>query len=361
MIARPVNSINSRSSLPDVKRKKLNFTGFSYIIYVMGTKKKKQTSQAKGKNQADYDSAWKDVVEMLFESFLEFFFPHIHRDIDFSKGIEILSHELRQTTPASKVGKRYADVLVKVHLKDGSQKCFCVFIHVEVQGKKEPHFMVRMFVYYYRAFDKFREEGTDVISLVVLTDEDESWRPDEYFFSRWGFEHRMKIPIVKLIDYKNKKELKEKLETSTNPMTMVVKAQLKSYELKKADDKKKSTVKWEFIRQCYEKGYAKEQIDILLKFIDWIIQLPEDLNRQLSEKISKIEEVHKMPYVTSWERIAKKDGEKIGKKIGEKIGEKKGKLETARELIKNGVDINIIARATGFPKEEIKKLAATVH
>jgi predicted transposase/invertase (TIGR01784 family) len=40
---------------------------------------------------------------------------------------------------------------------------------------------------------------------------------------------------------------------------------------------------------------------------------------------------------------------------------KEGKLETARELIKRGVDINIIAEATGFSREEIEKLAEIVH
>ena len=323
----------------------------------MSTKQKTGTSQAKKKKSSDYDSAWKDVIEILFEAFLEFFFPHIHRDVDFSKGIEILSSELRKITPAGKAGNRYADVLVKVHLKDGSQKCFCVFIHVEVQGTKETDFMLRMFIYYYRAFDKYREEGTEVISLAILTDEDENWRPDEFVSGRWGFEHRMKIPIVKLIDYKNKEELREKVETSINPMAMVVKAQLKSYELKSADDKKKSTVKWELIRQCYEKGHTKTEINALLKFIDWIIRLPEGLSRQLSEEIIKLEEEYKMAYVTSWERIAKEDGIKIG----EKKGEERGKLEAARGLIKRGVDMDIIAEATGFPREEIEKLAAAMN
>ena len=40
--------------------------------------------------KTDQDSAWKDVIEGLFEPFTEFFFPPIHKDIDFSKGIEIL-------------------------------------------------------------------------------------------------------------------------------------------------------------------------------------------------------------------------------------------------------------------------------
>ncbi len=34
----------------------------------------------------DYDSAWKEIIEDLFEDFLLFFFPDIHGDIDWSKG-----------------------------------------------------------------------------------------------------------------------------------------------------------------------------------------------------------------------------------------------------------------------------------
>ena len=42
-------------------------------------------------------------------------------------------------------------------------------------------------------------------------------------------------------------------------------------------------------------------------------------------------------------------------------GMKEGKLETAKELIKRGVDINIITEATGISREEIEKLASTIH
>jgi predicted transposase/invertase (TIGR01784 family) len=41
---------------------------------------------------------------------------------------------------------------------------------------------------------------------------------------------------------------------------------------------------------------------------------------------------------------------------GMEKGVKKGKIQTAKELIKNGIDIDIIARSTGFTKQEIKKL-----
>jgi predicted transposase/invertase (TIGR01784 family) len=337
--------------------------------------KEQNASEQSGKKKTDFDSAWKDVIEGLFESFTGFFFPDIYKDIDFSKGIEILDSELRDIAPYGNVGKRYADELVKVHLKDGSLACVWVFIHIEVQGSREKKgiFPERAYIYNYRIYDKNIDKGVKVISVAILTDEDENYRPDEYLVRQWGFELRMKIPMVKIIDFKNKKELREKLETSDNPMAMVVKAQLERYELKKADNKKKSTVKWELIRQCYERGYTKEEIRVLLKFIDWLIRLPEGLNKQLSKKITKLEEGYKMPYVTSWERIAEKEGvkrgvkigeergEERGVKIGEERGEKKGKIETARKLIKRGVDIDIIADATGFSKEEIEKLAAIDH
>jgi hypothetical protein len=178
--------------------------------------------------------------------------------------------------------------------------------------------------------------------------------------SQWGFELRMKIPIVKIIDFNYNKEMQDKLERTDNPMAMVVNAQLKSYELKKAGNKKKSTVKWELIRQCYERGYTKKRIDALLKFIDWLIRLPDDLDKQLTKKVSKLEEEYKMPYVTSWERIAKKEGEEIGEERGVKIGEERGAKtnakETARRMLADDFSIESIAKYTGLTEEEIKAL-----
>lgn len=158
----------------------------------------------------------------------------------------------------------------------------------------------------------------------------------------------MKFPLVKIIDYKYKKELQEKLEKSDNPMAMVVKAQLKSYELKKADNNKKSSVKWQLIRQCYNKGYSKKEIKTLFKFFDWIIRLPDDYEKQLTEKIIKFEEENKMPYVTSWE--------KIGEKKGKKEGKKEEKLETAKRMLLNNFSIEQVVTITGLTEKEVKAL-----
>ena len=51
------------------------------------------------------------------------------------------------------------------------------------------------------------------------------------------------------------------------------------------------------------------------------------------------------------------EGKEKGIEEGIEKGIEKGKIQTARELIKNGIDIDIIARATGITKQEIKRLA----
>lgn len=77
--------------------------------------------------------------------------------------------------------------------------------------------------------------------------------------------------------------------------------------------------------------------------------------------VIKIEEEYKMQYVTIWEREAKKEGQVLGEKRGEKRGEEKARLETARELVRYGVDIDIISKSTGLSREEIEKLVETVQ
>jgi predicted transposase/invertase (TIGR01784 family) len=309
--------------------------------------------KSKKTRQPEYDSAWKDIIEEHFEPFLEFFFPDIHRDIDFSRNPEILSRELRKIFPDAKTGKRYADILIKVYLNDGTPRYLCLFIQVEIQGSREIHFMERMFTYHYRIFDKYKDQGAKIVSLAILTDEKESYRPEEYCSEGWGFSLRMKVPIVKILDYKNKKELREKLENSANPMSMIVKAQLRSFAARIGDNKKKYSIKFELIRQLLKHGYDGKYIRSLFNFIDLVFRLPEGLEKKLSEEVSKIEEEHKMAYVTSWEKIAKKEGKREGKR--------EGILETAKKMIKKGIDKETIIEITGFSREELEKLSQTSH
>jgi hypothetical protein len=325
-------------------------------------KERKQTSTAgkkkpkKEEEKSKYDSAWKKVIKQLFKDFLLFFFPEIYHAIDLSKPIIFLDHELKEIYPDSGLGDRDADVLVKVHLKDNRISYIAVYIHIEVQGQQRPDFMERIFIYLYRAFDIRKETHIPVISVAILTDDNKEYRPNEYFFSLFGFELKMRIPIIKILDYKYNQELIEKLETTDNPMAMIVKAQLKSLEEKGADVDRKFEVTKELIRQCYKNGYTDKETKIILNFFDWVIRLPEGFKERIKEVIKQVEEEFKMEYVPIWLRDEREEGIKIGEKRGVEIGEKRGKIETAKNMLKKGFEIAVIVELTGLKRKEIEKL-----
>ena len=240
-----------------------------------------------------------------------FFFPHIHAEIDWSKGYEFLDKELEKIVRDAETGRRYADKLVKVFLLNGGETW--LLIHIEIQDDRDNEFEKRMFVYNYRISDRYDRE---VVSLAVLTDKSSKWRPGKYTRGRWGCETVFRFPVIKLTDYRKKWE---KLEQDQNPFSLVVMAHLKSKSVKKGESRKRW--KLHLMRLLFERGYDRQDILELFRFIDWLVELPEDIEKQFQDELTEITEEKKMPYVTSIERLAKKDG----------------MLQTAREILLESV------------------------
>lgn len=63
----------------------------------------------------------------------------------------------------------------------------------------------------------------------------------------------------------------------------------------------------------FEKGYSREEIIGLFRFIDWLMSLPEELAADFKAELKREEEAGRMRYVTSIERIAKQEGIEEGK------------------------------------------------
>src|SRR5947209_19238484 len=170
----------------------------------------------------DYDSPWKEALDVYFEPFLALLFPGVHAQIDWSRGHESLDKEFQQVVREAELGRRYVDKLVKVWTKEGIE-CW-VLIHVEVQTAREAEFPRRMYVYNYRIFDRYNRP---VASLAVLADDDPSWRPDEFRQSLFGCEAGIRFRPVKLLDFAAYEAM---MEASTNPFAKVVLAHLKARE-----------------------------------------------------------------------------------------------------------------------------------
>ncbi|MBW4586861.1 transposase [Aetokthonos hydrillicola Thurmond2011] len=248
--------------------------------------------------RTDYDSPWKEIIELYFPDFLEFFFPLAYAEIDWTRPHEFLDTELQQLEPDAEIGKRLVDKVVKVWLLDGEEAW--VLVHVEVQGHYDSQFPKRMYTYNYRLFDRHQKR---VISLAVLADEEPNWRPSSYKYQLGGCSVSLEFPIAKLLDYEAQWET---LEETTNPFGVVVIAHLKTKATRRNPE---SRLQWKLslVRRLFERGYSRQDILGLFRFIDWIMVLPDDLARSFKVEVRSYEEKQRMRYVTSIERLAKEE------------------------------------------------------
>jgi hypothetical protein len=248
---------------------------------------------------SDFDSPWKEALDLYFEAFLAFFFPQTHAAIDWTRGYETLDKELQQVVPDAERGRRLADKLVKVWRRDGEETW--VLIHVEVQGQAEADFPQRMYVYNYRLFDRYNRQ---VVSLAVLTDERANWRPDRFGYSLWGCTVGIQFPVVKLLDYAGQEAA---LEAHPNPFATVVLAHLKALETR-GDAGARYNWKLHLARGLYARGMDKQVIFQLLRFMDWMMDLPRGLALQFHEEVYRLGKEKIVPYLTSFERFALEKG-----------------------------------------------------
>ena len=125
--------------------------------------------------QDDYDSPWKEAIEIMLADFMAFYFPSAWKAIDWEQPHRFLDQELQKILPESDTGRRVVDKLVEVALVDGGDQW--IHLHIEIQSSPEADFAERMMIYHYRIFDRFRRP---VASLAMLADRRRGWRPGPY-------------------------------------------------------------------------------------------------------------------------------------------------------------------------------------
>ena len=279
---------------------------------------------------ADYDTSWKEALQQYFEPFLTFCFAEVHTLIDWSRQPQSLDKELEQIVREAESGKRIADKLFKVWLRDGEEAW--VLIHVEVQSQEESDFAKRMYQYNYRSFDLYEQP---VISLAVLGDERVAWRPSSYGYALGGCEVSLKFPVVKLLDYEARWQ---DLEESTNPFAVMVMAHLKT-KATRGKPQERQQWKWNLVRRLLERGYDQEDIRKLFRLVDWMMTLPNELQRSFEEQLTRYQEERKMPLLSRMELRAMQKGIEQGIEQGRQEGIEQGSLQTARESVLEVLEI----------------------
>jgi hypothetical protein len=296
----------------------------------------------------DHDSPWKEALENRFPEFLEMLFPAIHAEVDWSRELEFLDKELQQVVQDAERGRRHADKLVKVWASDGSETW--VLIHVEVQGDVEAAFAERMYVYHYRLFDRYK---MDIVSLGVLADTTAAFRPSAFRWARWGCEIAFRFPTVKLLDWRSRWS---ELVASDNRFALVVMAQLEAKASVEAEERQ--AAKFRLVRLMYDRGYSRSDILELFRIIDWMIRLPDDLEREFLAAVYEMEEAKNMPYVISAERFGIEKGRLEGKLEGRLEGKLEGKLEGEAAILLRLIDRKYGSQALAAHRERVEQADA---
>lgn len=290
------------------------------------------------------DSAWKDILDAYFKEFVEYCLPNVSALIDWHKPCVLLDKELQMIMRGAKTGKRLLDKLFKVYLRNGQEQW--ILIHVEIQQTKETDFARRMFVYNYRIFDKYQQA---ILSCAILTDRNKHWRPNSF---KIGFADSYlcsRFVVIKMIDYRN--QLKE-IEESNNIFACIIYSQIGAIDLFKKPEEVRKQEKFALTKRLYNKGFNKDEISNLYKFIDWLICLPKPLEIEYINDVNQLEEMNKMAYVTSMERF--------GKIVFRNQGRQEEKNEIAKRMLEAGFDLKMIQKMTKLTNEEIEGLIAVV-
>jgi len=290
--------------------------------------------------QTSRDALWKGILEEFFEFFLRYFYPEFVHLIDFEQGFEFLDKELSEIQIKSKDNRRYVDILVKVFLRDGSEEW--VLFHIEVQGHDDPNFEERMFIYFYRIFDKFRKR---VAALAILTG-DEASHPHKYETSF------LKTKLTYEYDtYKLREKTLADFQDKDNPVSIVMEVAWQALKRNRLDDNKLYDFKINLVRRLKALNYDSTRIRHLLNFIKRYSNFE---NSEISLKFEN--ESHTMfnkEITMGLEEAILVDAKLQGKEEGKEEGIEIGTQQTEQKFDKERKLTILNLREKGFSDGEI--------
>lgn len=87
------------------------------------------------------------------------------------------------------------DKLAKVFLKNGQEQW--ILIHAEVQGYYDKAFTERMWSYFYRIYDKYKQK---IAAIAVFAEDKPNWMPNEYQYQFFQTKLSYSYPVYKILE-----------------------------------------------------------------------------------------------------------------------------------------------------------------
>jgi predicted transposase YdaD len=303
-----------------------------------------------------HDQLFKQLLHTFFSEFLEAFFPEVHRNLDFSS-LKPLSEEI--FTDLIEGESRRADIIIETKLKDLET---LIIIHVEPQSYGQANFHERMYHYFSLLYNKYRKP----ILPIAIFSYDQKRNEDNQFIVSFPFFHVLTFQFL-MLELK-KMNWRSFIDTN-NPVAAALLSKMGYTE------KEKVQVKKEFLRMLVKMELNSAKAELINGFFETYLTLNNIEEEELMEEIKQLdqqesEQIFKLP--NSWrekgiaegiqkgraEGIQKGRAEGIQKGIAEGIH--KEKRQTALEMLREGLSIELIAKVTKLSRNEIEDLRGTL-
>lgn len=270
------------------------------------------------KYREDWDGAWKHVLTHHLEELLDFAFPEIYRQIDWSCGYETLNTELLSSR--GELSRRsHVDYLVRL-IEKGDGEDRDLVLHVEQQGWKERGFSRRVFDYHIELKKRYGR----VCTIVILADDNPDWHFDYWEEEYYGQRLSFSVPSLKVLDYRE-----EELRQSSHPAAFLLLASQKALATRRGGNRfeRRFRYKQEFTEFLLNKHYPQEQTTRLFQALDWLLALPAAKELQFHQWASRLfakQPLHTMKLYTI-ERLVREEGLKQGLELGIEQGIEQGR------------------------------------
>ena len=222
----------------------------------------------------DHDGNWKLLIHNLPFDFMDFFLPLIAPDIDKSVPPVFMDKEFHKIMKdLLKSGVTIKDKLMQVKTLDGED--YSCIIHIEVQSSFEMDFAERMYLYFIRLFDKGYR---NIAAMAVYTGDELPKKHKEY---------NLHLPYAKASYefgvYKVREADEAELLKSSNFALAVLAC--KYINKSKGNNDLRLQFKRKLFNLCLERNYNEEQIGFLINFIEFMLILPKDMEKELKHEI----------------------------------------------------------------------------
>ncbi|SDC47693.1 RpnC/YadD family protein [Niabella drilacis] len=296
------------------------------------------------------DSLWKGILEDLFADFLRFFFTNADQIFDMKREFVYLDKEMAQiAVEAATESPKYVDKLVKVFTREGNEQW--ILVHVEVQGYVDNQFEERMYRYYYRIFDRYRQRIT---AIVLLTDRNKKFYPKEYRCEFLGTAVHFCFNSYKIIA-----QDAETLLKSSNPFAFVILTTLLALQRSRLTDKALFDLKTALVRRLLEQKFSRAVIKGIFYFIrNYVVFANRENNNKFDEEIDSI--TQKSRHMGIVEMIRERETQEILQK-GRTEGKLQGKIEIVGNLLTaNQFTEDEIAAFAGVPVDFVLEVRNTL-